>query len=75
MEECRKEIEKFLTVDGPPLQKLLLEYEQNGREDGTLGSYVEEFWTEAYLAPDQSVVLNLNPFFVLEVSLLCNCHV
>ena len=32
-----------------------------------MGSYVEEFWSEAYLAPDQSVVLNLNPFFVLEV--------
>jgi len=66
MKECRKEIEQFLAVDGPPLQTLLLEYEQKGREDGTLGSYVEEFWTEAYLAPDQSVVLKLNPFFVLE---------
>ena len=67
MEECHKAIEQFLHIDGPPLQKLLVEYEQKGREDGTLGSYVEEFWSEAYLAPDQSVVLNLNPFFVLEV--------
>lgn len=33
-------------------------------EDGN--SYVEEFWTDAYLAPDSSVVMNLNPFFVLE---------
>ena len=28
----------------------------------------EEFWNESYLAPDSSVVLNLNPFFVLEES-------
>ena len=46
---------------------MLVEYEQEGREKGTLGSYVEEFWSEAYLAPDSSVVMNLNPFFVLEV--------
>lgn len=31
-------------------------------------SYVEEFWNESYLQPDASVVLNLNPYFVLEVS-------
>ena len=29
-------------------------------------SYVEEFWNESYLKPDASVVLNLNPYFVLE---------
>lgn len=29
-------------------------------------SYVEEFWNESYLKPDTSVVLNLNPYFVLE---------
>jgi carnitine O-acetyltransferase len=27
---------------------------------------VEEFWNDSYLAPDCSLVLNLNPFFVLE---------
>ena len=27
---------------------------------------MEEFWSDAYLAPDSSVVMNLNPFFVLE---------
>jgi hypothetical protein len=27
---------------------------------------VEEFWNESYLKPDASVVLNLNPYFVLE---------
>jgi len=29
---------------------------------------VEEFWNEAYLQPDSSLVLNLNPYFVLEES-------
>ena len=67
MEECLQDIQKFLTKEGPVLQKLLVEYDQKGREDGKLGSYVEEFWTDAYLAPDSSVVMNLNPFFVLEV--------
>lgn len=67
MEECLEEIQKFLTTDGPILQKLLMEYDEKGREEGTVGSYVEEFWTDAYLAPDSSVVMNLNPFFVLEV--------
>ena len=29
---------------------------------------MESFWNDSYLAPDSSVVLNLNPFFVLEGS-------
>eukprot|EP01082_Thalassiosira_pseudonana_P009785 g8710.t1 g8710 contig33:39417-42177(-) len=66
MEECLASIHDFLETDGPPLQKMLVEYERKGREDGTLGSFVEEFWSDAYLAPDSSVVMNLNPFFVLE---------
>ena len=66
-EECLASVQKFLEEDGPKLQEMLVEYEQEGREKGTLGSYVEEFWSEAYLAPDSSVVMNLNPFFVLEV--------
>ncbi|EED89384.1 carnitine acetyl transferase, partial [Thalassiosira pseudonana CCMP1335] len=66
MEECLASIHNFLETDGPPLQKMLVEYERKGREDGTLGSFVEEFWSDAYLAPDSSVVMNLNPFFVLE---------
>ena len=70
MKECLEEIHKFLTTDGPKLQKLLVEYDEQGKEDGKVGSYVEEFWTDAYLAPDSSVVMNLNPFFVLEV---CCC--
>lgn len=68
MEKCMASIQTFLQEDGPRLQELLVEYEREGREKGTLGSYVEEFWSEAYLAPDSSVVMNLNPFFVLEVS-------
>jgi Choline/Carnitine o-acyltransferase len=59
-------VEQFRSQDGPVLQKLLVEYATAGMENGTLGSYVEEFWNESYLAPDTKVVLNLNPYFVLE---------
>lgn len=62
MIQCHEEVQKFRTTDGPKLQKLLMDYEQSGK----VGSFVEEFWTDAYLAPDSSVVMNLNPFFVLE---------
>ncbi len=55
-------------VTGPILQELLLDYDANGRKTGAIGSYVEEFWSDAYLAPDSSVVLNLNPYFLLEES-------
>ena len=55
-------------VTGPVLQELLLDYDKNGRKSGAIGSYVEEFWSDAYLAPDASVVLNLNPYFLLEES-------
>jgi carnitine O-acetyltransferase len=58
-------VEQFRNGDGPKLQQMLIEYEEQGRQTGQFGSYVEEFWSDAYLAPDQSVVLNLNPFFVL----------
>lgn len=65
-EETKRVVEEFLAGDGPILQEALLEYERAGVEDGAIGSYVEEFWNESYLSPDASVVLNLNPFFVLE---------
>lgn len=68
MEKCLEEIRYFLNNDGPILQELLVEYDRRGRDDGNMGSFVEEFWSDAYLAPDSSVVMNLNPFFVLEVS-------
>jgi carnitine O-acetyltransferase len=65
-EETRLIVEEFRNNEGPILQRLLVEYDQEGSKNNTLGSYVESFWDESYLAPDQSVVMNLNPFFVLE---------
>jgi carnitine O-acetyltransferase len=59
-------VEQFRKGDGPRLQAMLEDYEAKGRESGEIGSYIEEFWNDSYLSPDQSVVLNLNPFFVLE---------
>lgn len=59
-------VDQFLLGDGPKLQTALKEYEAAGFSSGQVGSYVEEFWNEAYLSPDDSVVLNVNPFFVLE---------
>jgi len=56
------------SVTGPMLQELLLDYDKRGRETGVIGSYVEEFWSDAYLKPNSSVVLNLNPYFLLEES-------
>jgi carnitine O-acetyltransferase len=62
--ESEKAVESFLNnkKQGDALQKLLIEYDKNTK----YGTYFEEFWNEAYLAPNASVVLNLNPFFVLE---------
>ena len=56
-ENAQKVVKEFLHGEGPQLQNLLLEYDRQGREKGWIGSYVEEFWTDAYLAPDSSVVL------------------
>ena len=65
-EETKRVVQEFKNGVGPKLQQALLEYDKEGYESGEFGSYVEEFWNEAYLSPDSSVVLNLNPFFVLE---------
>lgn len=46
--------------DGQKLQKSLQDYAS------TRSSYIEEFWDDAYLQASDSVVLNLNPFFILE---------
>lgn len=62
----KEAIQRFMDTDGPKLQQLLEQYEAQGVASGAMGSYVEEFWNDSYLAPDDSVVLNLNPFFVLE---------
>ena len=66
-EQTKADVEEFLASgDGPKLQAMLVAYDEEGERDGTLGSYIEEFWSDAYLAPDTSVVMNLNPFFLLE---------
>lgn len=65
-EETAAIVESFRSGDGPKLQALLEQYDEDGCQSGRVGSYVEEFWNDSYLAPDQSVVLNLNPFFVLQ---------
>ena len=65
-EQTKRAIQEFKDGPGPILQQALVEYDKEGYESGEFGSYVEEFWNEAYLSPDSSVVLNLNPFFVLE---------
>ena len=56
-EQTKADVEEFLASgDGPKLQAMLVAYDEEGERDGTLGSYIEEFWSDAYLAPDTSVV-------------------
>jgi hypothetical protein len=59
LERTRGAVAQFLAGDGPKLQAALHEY----ASDKT--SYVEDYWFESYLDYDASVVLNVNPFFVL----------
>mmetsp|Transcript_9880 Transcript_9880/g.14727 ORF Transcript_9880/g.14727 Transcript_9880/m.14727 type:complete len:755 (-) Transcript_9880:757-3021(-) len=66
LKETKTKVQSFLQNDGPKLQSLLEEYDAKAASDGTFGSYIEEFWNDAYLVPDTSVVLNLNPYFLLE---------
>lgn len=51
---------EFLENEGPELQKKLHTYATDK------SSYIEEFWYDSYLKYTDSVVLNLNPFFLLE---------
>lgn len=51
---------KFLTGIGPHLDHLLRDYSKDKN------SYIEQFWFDSYLNYDSPVVLNLNPFFLLE---------
>ncbi|KAL8924985.1 MAG: hypothetical protein Q9172_002414 [Xanthocarpia lactea] len=53
-------VREFLKTDGPELQARLKKY-ATGKT-----SYIEQFWYDSYLNFDSSVVLNLNPFFLLE---------
>lgn len=53
-------VAEFLKSEGPELQSRLKKY-ATGKT-----SYIEQFWYDSYLNFDNSVVLNLNPFFLLE---------
>eukprot|EP00039_Didymoeca_costata_P003532 m.68234 g.68234 ORF g.68234 m.68234 type:complete len:654 (-) comp11950_c0_seq2:250-2211(-) len=61
-EEAKIAVEEFKDNQGPNLQDALVEYDKST----TFKSYIEEFWNDSYLVPEGSVVLSLNPFFVLE---------
>lgn len=58
--KTKQVVDDFLKKDGPPLFKTLKDYA------ATRESYIEEFWDESYLGYEDSVVLSLNPFFILE---------
>lgn len=53
-------IQEFLRSDGPQLQEKLKDYAKDK------SNYIEQFWYDSYLNYDNPVVLNLNPFFLLE---------
>ncbi|KAI7865971.1 acyltransferase ChoActase/COT/CPT [Spinellus fusiger] len=59
-EHTQLAVKDFLEKEGPNLQEKL----QNYATDKS--SYIEEFWYDSYLQHSDPVVLNLNPFFVLE---------
>ncbi|KAI5841807.1 Choline/Carnitine o-acyltransferase-domain-containing protein [Morchella snyderi] len=58
--ETKAAVREFLKTDGPELHERLKKY-ANGKS-----SYIEQFWYDSYLNYDNPVVLNLNPFFLLE---------
>ncbi|KAK3683844.1 Choline/Carnitine o-acyltransferase-domain-containing protein [Podospora appendiculata] len=58
--ETRNAVQEFLRGEGPELNEKLKKYAE-GRT-----SYIEQFWYDSYLNFDNPVVLNLNPFFLLE---------
>nr|XP_018265940.1 carnitine O-acetyltransferase [Kwoniella dejecticola CBS 10117]OBR88098.1 carnitine O-acetyltransferase [Kwoniella dejecticola CBS 10117] len=60
-ERTKEVVEEFLIPggEGERWQSKLEEYAR------TQDSYIEEFWYESYLSHSDSVVLSLNPFFVL----------
>ncbi|RMZ91342.1 hypothetical protein DV736_g1421, partial [Chaetothyriales sp. CBS 134916] len=59
-EETRAAARDFQQHDGVELQDKLKKYASNKT------SYIEQFWYDSYLNYDNPVVLNLNPFFLLE---------
>ncbi|KAK8179284.1 carnitine acetyl transferase-like protein [Phyllosticta citribraziliensis] len=58
--ETRAGVREFLRNDGPELQEKLKKYAAGK------SNYIEQFWYDSYLNFDNPVVLNLNPFFLLE---------
>ncbi|KAL3467645.1 Choline/Carnitine o-acyltransferase-domain-containing protein [Aspergillus heterothallicus] len=59
-EDTRAAVRDFLKSEGPSLQERLQKYASSKT------SYIEQFWYDSYLNYDSPVVLNLNPFFLLE---------
>ncbi|KAI8971435.1 acyltransferase ChoActase/COT/CPT [Mycotypha africana] len=59
-EKTRYAAQQFLDEEGPELQTELHTYATDK------SSYIEEFWYDSYLHSTNPVVLNLNPFFLLE---------
>ena len=59
-ENTRAAAKEFLENEGPELQERLKKY-ATGKT-----SYIEQFWYDSFLKFDNPVVLNLNPFFLLE---------
>ncbi|CEH16354.1 acyltransferase ctase cot cpt [Ceraceosorus bombacis] len=59
-EQTTRVVHGFLSNEGPKLHSELQRYAS------ARPSYIEEFWDESYLTASESVVLNLNPFFILE---------
>ncbi|KAK5132342.1 hypothetical protein LTR08_009177 [Meristemomyces frigidus] len=58
--DSERAVYEFLRAEGPELQEKLKQY-ATGKS-----SYIEQFWYDSYLNYDNPVVLNLNPFFLLE---------
>ncbi|CAK4656895.1 hypothetical protein LEN26_015139 [Aphanomyces euteiches] len=56
----QEKIDTFLKNEGAVLQEKLIEYAKDKN------SFIEDFWYESYFNYKASVVLNVNPFFVLE---------
>jgi len=59
-DETRAAVRDFVENEGKELQEKLKLYAQGK------SSYIEQFWYDSYLNYDNPVVLNLNPFFLLE---------
>lgn len=59
-DESKAASRDFLEGEGKELQEKLKKYSSDK------SSYIEQFWYDSYLNYDNPVVLNLNPFFLLE---------